>query len=363
VLINEIAWAGTLASAYDEWIELYNPGSSPIDLKGWHLDDSGDIQIALEGIIAPRSYFLLERTDDSTVADRSADLIYTGCMNNSGETLWLKDPNGSVIDSANAAGGAWPAGSASSRASMERRGGSDQPCNWFTWNGTVRAGLDAGGNAISGTPRQANSILYPTPSPTSIPGRVVINEVLIRPHYDWNRSGEADLGDEFIELYNLGPGAVNLSGWFLDDVCGGGAQPYPLPAWTIRPGERFAFFRSQSRISLNDSGDIVHLFAPGGYLVDQIQFIRVRAYNLSYGRLPDGSSNFAYGLWPTPRSANILFIEPTTLIIPSTPPASAPWEDWGKCPPETRPFSMLPRYIRHPAMMRWMMFLGIYICR
>ncbi len=361
VLINEVAWAGTLASVSDEWIELYNPGSTPIDLENWRLE--GGIDFTLKGTIAPRSYFLLERTDDSTVSDRSADLIYTGALSNGGETLWLKDPSGSIIDSANAAGGPWPAGDAASRASMERRGGSDRPGNWVTWNGTVGAGLDAGGNPIHGTPRQANSILYPTPTPTSIPGRVVINEVLIRPHYDWNRSGTADIGDEFIELYNHGPGAVNLRGWVLDDVVGGGARPYTLPALTIRPRERAAFFHTQTRISLNDSGDTVHLFDPSGHLIDQIRFIRVKAYNLSYGRLPDGSSNFAYGLWPTPRCANVLFVEPSSLITPTPIAMTTPWQDWGKCPMETYPQPLLPRYAQHPAMMRWMLSLGIYICR
>ncbi|HEY69654.1 MAG TPA: lamin tail domain-containing protein [Anaerolineae bacterium] len=363
ILINEVAWAGTMASALDEWIELYNPGSTAIDLGDWLLEDGGDIQIALEGILAPRSYFLLERTDDATVSDRSADLIYTGSLNNGGETLWLRDPSGSVIDSANAAGGAWPAGDVGSRASMERRGGSDRPESWVTWNGTVSAGLDAGGNAIHGTPRQANAILYPTPTPTSIPGRVVINEVLIRPHYDWNRSGKADLGDEFIELYNQGPGAVNLCGWVLDDVVGGGARPYTLPAWTIRPRERVALFRARTHISLNDAGDTVHLFDPAGGLVDQIRFIRVKAYNLSYGRLPDGSSNFAYGLWPTPRCANVLFVEPSSLITPSPITNTARWQDWGKCPLEAIPQPLLPRYAKHPAMMRWMLSLRIYVCR
>jgi hypothetical protein len=34
VIINEVAWAGTLASSSDEWIELLNPGVAPIDPAG-----------------------------------------------------------------------------------------------------------------------------------------------------------------------------------------------------------------------------------------------------------------------------------------------------------------------------------------
>jgi hypothetical protein len=363
VMINEVAWAGTLASAFDEWIELLNPGEEPIDLAGWSLDDGGDISIVLSGIIAPRSLYLLERTDDATVATIGADLIYSGGLNNGGETLWLKDPTGAIIDTANAAGGSWPAGSAQTRSSMERRGGGDRPDNWGTWRGLVFSGYDAGGNPIAGTPRQTNSLLYPTPAPTSIPGQVVINEVLIRPHYDWNRSGEADLGDEFIELFNAGPGPVNLSGWILDDIAGGGASPYSIPHRIIRPGTRVAFFRSETRISLNDAGDVVRLLAPDGLVVDQIRYIRVRAYNLSYGRLPDGSSNFAYALWPTPGSRNVAFVEspPDATAVPSEGSMSV--DRWPQCPLNSIPWPLLARTSRHPAMMRWMISLDLFVCR
>ena len=82
VLINEVAWAGTAASASDEWIELFNPNEVPISLEGWQLGDGGDISILLEGTISPAGYFLLERSDDQTVADIPADLVYGGSLSN-----------------------------------------------------------------------------------------------------------------------------------------------------------------------------------------------------------------------------------------------------------------------------------------
>src|SRR3989304_7301721 len=77
VLINEVAWAGTRASANDEWIELYNPGPAPVPLSGWTLTDQNDISIELAGVLDAGAYFLLERTDDRTVSGIPADLIYT----------------------------------------------------------------------------------------------------------------------------------------------------------------------------------------------------------------------------------------------------------------------------------------------
>jgi hypothetical protein len=134
-LISEVAWAGTIASAHDEWVELYNTGGESINLDGWVLTDNTDIHVRLEMIIAPYSFVLLERTDDSTVANIPADQIYTGSLKNSGDALFLLDPTGITIDSANATGRAWPAGDNSTRATMERRGGTDQPGNWGTFAG------------------------------------------------------------------------------------------------------------------------------------------------------------------------------------------------------------------------------------
>lgn len=100
VLINEIAWMGTVVSANDEWIELYNTGTLPIDLSGWTLRaDDGVPSITLSGTIAGNGYFLLERTSDESVPAIPADQIYAGSLGNElGETLRLKNANGDDVD-------------------------------------------------------------------------------------------------------------------------------------------------------------------------------------------------------------------------------------------------------------------------
>ena len=110
------------------------------------------------GTIPAGGYFLLERDDDTTISDISADQIYSGALAPAGEVLHLKDPGGNVIDSANNQnGGAWPAGSAGT--SMERKDASqsDTDANWASNDGVTRNGLDAGNNPINGTPKQPNS--------------------------------------------------------------------------------------------------------------------------------------------------------------------------------------------------------------
>lgn len=310
VLINEVAWGGTLADASDEWIELFNPGSSTVDLQGWQLTDHGDLRVLLSGRLPPYGFLLLERTSDATIADLTADVIYSGGLNNDGESLWLLDATGAVIDRANGDGGGWPAGNGASRSSMERRGGEDRTGNWGTFPGYGGVGHDAAGEDIRGTPGRPNAVNLPAPTPTVIPSRVVINEALIRPHYDWEGTGGVTTGDEFIELYNAGNLPVRLRHWVLDDIEGAGSKPYTLPDVVIPPYGFLAFFRSRTHIALNDSGDSVRLLDPSGQVVDSIAYLKVRASNLSYGRLPDGGHHLHYGLWPTVGKPNLLFVPP-----------------------------------------------------
>lgn len=148
VVINEIGWMGTQTYYGDEWIELFNSTSEAIDLTAWTLKAvDGTPNIALSGLVSAGSYFLLERTDDTTIPDISADQIYAGALGDDGEDLELRDPNSNLIDSI-PAGAEWFAGDKNSRRSMERTdalsAGSD-PSNWHT-------------SAFSpGTPKAANS--------------------------------------------------------------------------------------------------------------------------------------------------------------------------------------------------------------
>lgn len=96
VSINEVAWMGTTESANDEWIELINAGSA-VSLEGWTLSDGMNLTIPLSGTLPASSFAVLERTDDSS-APGSAFLIYTGSLPNTGATLSLLRPDGSIED-------------------------------------------------------------------------------------------------------------------------------------------------------------------------------------------------------------------------------------------------------------------------
>lgn len=164
VVINEVAWAGTAASTGDEWIELYNNTAMTLSLENWRLYAAdGGPTLTLHGEIAPLGYYLLERTDDTTISDIPADWIGAfsgGALGNTGEALTLADADGVTMDTANGDGGTWPGGNTSVYASMERidPAAPDGAANWISNNGLFVNGLDADGTPLRGTPKAANSV-------------------------------------------------------------------------------------------------------------------------------------------------------------------------------------------------------------
>jgi hypothetical protein len=148
VVINEIVWMGTTKSANDEWIELYNNTSQVIDLTGWILQATdGTPEIALTGTIPAQGYFLLERTDDQTVPEIPADQIYTGTLNNKGETLELRDAQNNLIDQIDCSEG-WFAGDNETKQTMERKNSQNSGNDSNNWQSS---------QDIGGTPKAQNS--------------------------------------------------------------------------------------------------------------------------------------------------------------------------------------------------------------
>ena len=210
VVINEVAWAGTVGSSTDEWIELYNTTASDINLAGWMIDDdNGDMQYVVNaGTIAAHSYFLIEDVEEAT--NLPADFVVGLSLANTGDGLVLKDALGNVIDSVNAAGGAWYAGNAANKNTMERISSADLQDHAANW-GTNTAGngvLDRGGNAINGTPREANSVTPVVPGDPA-PQKAIVTLL--------PSTATPKAGDELQLAVKVG-GGVNVFSYGLDFV-------------------------------------------------------------------------------------------------------------------------------------------------
>ncbi len=139
-----------------------------------------------------------------------------------------------------------------------------------------------------------------TPMPTIEPMTITVrlNEIMPATAQD----GAVDEGDEWIELYNEGPLAADLSGWFLDDGPGG-SEPYQMPEGLMLEPGAFALFRgSVAGIVLEDAGDEVQWMDPNRITVDVVAFGEL-ALNASYSR-------DEFGVWhndwpPSPGGPNL----------------------------------------------------------
>jgi hypothetical protein len=138
---------------------------------------------------------------------------------------------------------------------------------------------------------------------------VKINEVM-----NWNTYTISDYDGKYnpwVELYNPGPGSINLNGYYLAD------HSYYLTKWkfpsiTIPAGGYTIIFLSgkeyigseiHSEISLISSWEGLYLSDPSGNLVDHLDWTSM-GLNVSYGRSPDGASSFAYFEQSTPWGPN-----------------------------------------------------------
>jgi len=172
IVINEIAWMGTDNSSSDEWIELYNNSDHNINVNGWILKSADKkLIINLSGIISAKNFYLMERTNDETVSNIKADLIYKGSLNNKGEKLALYDKFGNLINEVDCSSN-WFAGDNKTKQTMERINPSlsgNNPKNWQTSQspgGTPRA-MNSKGAIINGRKKTKLSRIKISPVKTS----------------------------------------------------------------------------------------------------------------------------------------------------------------------------------------------------
>lgn len=87
VYITEIAWMGDSDSFNNEWIEIYNDGTSTVDLSSWSIEASdGSPAFSLFGNISSGGYKVFDREQGD----------YSGALSNSGETLTLYNGSSAV---------------------------------------------------------------------------------------------------------------------------------------------------------------------------------------------------------------------------------------------------------------------------
>ena len=269
VVINEIESNG---GDPGDWVELYNAGASAADVSGWQLLDNDDAHtpyaIPAGSVIPAGGYLVLE----------VAQFVF-GLGGDDAARLF--DTSGAIADSY-----AWTTHAATTY------GRCPDATFAFTTTGSSTKGAanDCSGGGMGGMGGAGGT--GGTGGTGGGVSPVVINEV---------ESNAGDPGD-WVELYNTGASAVDVSGWqFLDN--NDTHVAYAIPAGTsIAAGGYLVLDEAQFGFGLG-SGDSARLFdASGATIVDTYSWSAHAT--TTYGRCPNGSGEFGTTTSPTKGAAN-----------------------------------------------------------
>lgn len=324
------------ASGGKEWVEIYNSGSTDVDLGGWRIDDGdgGGVAVKIsDGSMVPAQGYLVVEWD-------------TSLLNNDGDTLQILYPDGTVADQITF-------GKASNGASFSRAedgtwymsldstpGAVNKPQATPTYSPTsqpisptatstptpTRTPSPTKAPTATHTPsptkaptrtrtpsptKAPTSTRTPsptkaptrtrTPSPTKAPTRtrtpsptrtaqsaptvaqagvveLRISEVLAAP--------KTVFRTEWVEIINTGSEAVSLDALRIDDAEGGSA-PVAIPAGMLVEAGGVAVVELPKAM-FNNNGDIARLLLPDGSAVDQVM-VPASDSDISACLLPDGT--------------------------------------------------------------------------
>lgn len=145
--------------------------------------------------------------------------------------------------------------------------------------------------------------------PSFAQGQLVINEIM-QSNVDV-LFADKEFPDSWVEIYNAGETPVDLKGYKLgtsekSSKAYGIASSLPIPPkghgviYCDKTGEGI---HADFRLESTKKGS-VYLFAPSGEVVDYLDFGKMPAANIAYGRVTDGGDSWGYMIVPTPGAAN-----------------------------------------------------------
>lgn len=267
VVMNEVYSRGDSLSP--DWIELYNPNTSAVDIGGYLLYDNGGQAGAKPKKAVPAGVSLAAKGFYVVTVDTS-DASGFG-ISSSGETVWLANASGTALDSV-----AVPAL------------GVD----------TSYARIPDGGTAWS-------AVTLPTKGVTNVSGvaaqPIVMNEI-------FSRGVPAD--PDWIELFNPNNAPVSIGGYKLYDGGGNtGTKPkFEIPAGTVIPANGYTVIvvdvADAWGFGLGSGGDETWLENAGGTIIDHQTVPAMPVATTSYARIPDGSASWQISNTITKGAAN-----------------------------------------------------------
>jgi DNA/RNA endonuclease YhcR with UshA esterase domain len=249
-----------------EWIELVNRSTESVSTAGWTIEDSTGKQTPVPEVnLGPVEYLVIENP--------------LAKLNNSGDSVILRNPNGDVVDAVDYGTEKIPA----------PKTGASMIAN--VYSGFVETYKPTPGDHNKQTkkedikkvesdtaPKTDETTLAPAPkkSPTAATVKTAekVNssaDVKLVELYP-NTLGQ-DEKEEYVKLHNFGKSTISLNGWSIQDASG---KTFTLNDVSIQPNKDLSINRTVSKITLNNSGDVVTLIDSNDSLVDSQSYEKAK---------------------------------------------------------------------------------------
>ncbi len=364
IVFNEVMASNDTTTAdeegdFEDWFELYNPTCSAVDISGWTLADSvSGWQIPAGTVLNPGQTLFVWASDkggdplDPPPSPFHANFQITSL----GETLSLIDLTGALVAQVttpmlnpdesfglDAADSYVTYVGGQITPNTLNPGQSEPDCQPPTVTPTATATatpeptVTPGGPTVTPTPTPTPTM--PTPTPTAVPtitavptatpvpcsSFVVINE--IQPRNDFVLDGDGDSSD-WIELYNPGPAAVDLSNWGIADS----GTPWTVPVGTSIGADSYLLVWASDKgdagntdfpgptgelhtdFRLSGAGETVSLRDGTNCEIDRVVYPAMQE-NQSWGRNPDGGTFVVFDVGTAtpldPNGSSLFGPEPT----------------------------------------------------
>ena len=230
-----------------EWIEIVNTSDASVDTALWTVEDA-------IGGSTPLGEMMLEK--DSVLRIDSPK----GKLNNGGDTIYLKNSEGNIVDLVAYGTDNLPAlkdGEAASR---------DDLGIFMIVSAPAPEEIEDTEPEVVDEEAQATEAIEEVEESTSTepdvsslsPGTLLINEFVSDP---------LDQEDEWIELVNRSDSTVNTSAWTIEDATG---RITELESTQVAPGDYLLVEKPRGK--LNNSGDVIILRDNQGNVVDEIEY-------------------------------------------------------------------------------------------
>ncbi len=280
--------AAPLTDADDEFIEFHNLTDTPIDLAGYTIKTGTSLSTShtLTSAIVPAGGYLALKSAITKIA-----------LANAGSSVAMFDPAKIQIDQTITYGLA-PTGSTWSKSSA----------GIWSWSTSPTPG-EVNQFATPGQGGASPGVSNPAPSPTNSPD-LLITELFPDP-----AAPLTDAADEFIEIYNPNPFAIDLNSYSIKTGSTLSTK-HLLASTVIQPNSYVALKSASTKIALANAGSSVALFDPsGGQIGATITYPKAET-GASWARNDDV---WSWSATPTPAAANII----TAITAPSAASSAA----------------------------------------